>query len=47
MHEEKERKRKSASNHLAIEMADMEEERRKAEKSVEKLAIPYEFGKFY
>ncbi|CAI2353696.1 unnamed protein product [Caenorhabditis sp. 36 PRJEB53466] len=46
MHEDEERKQEARSNRLAIQQNDVEEMRRQAEQSVDRLAIPYEFGAF-
>ncbi|KAF1751921.1 hypothetical protein GCK72_018475 [Caenorhabditis remanei] len=44
--EENRQQRERNSRHLAIEHSNMEEIRRRAEESVDKLSIPYEFGTF-
>ncbi|PIC25928.1 hypothetical protein B9Z55_018670 [Caenorhabditis nigoni] len=44
--EENQQQREAKSRRLAIEHSNMEEIRKKAEESVNKLSIPYEFGAF-
>lgn len=46
-HEAEENQREANANQLAIEQTNMEEVRRKAEESVDKLAIPYSFGAIF